>query len=112
MSDVQDLERRVSALEAAQNDTTKTLRWVVAKLGGIASQQDEHTLQLERIDSRLGGIDKRLDGMDKRFDGVDKRLDSVDSRLGRVEAGLDGLRRDLPSIVADALREVLKAGGA
>ena len=112
MSDVQDLERRVSALEAAQNDTTKTLRWVVAKLGGIASQQDEHTLQLERIDSRLGGIDKRLDGMDKRFDGVDKRLDGVDSRLGRVEAGLDGLRRDLPSIVADALREVLKAGGA
>jgi archaellum component FlaC len=112
MSDVQDLEGRVSALEAAQNDTTKTLRWVVAKLGGIASQQDEHTLQLERIDSRLGGIDKRLDGIDKRFDGVDKRLDGVDSRLGRVEAGLDGLRRDLPCIVADALREVLKAGGA
>ena len=84
MSDIQDLERRVSALEAAQNDTTKTLRWVVAKLGGIASQQDEHTLQLERIDSRLG----------------------------RVEAGLDGLRRDLPNIVADAMREVLKAGGA
>ncbi len=119
MSDVQDLERRVSALEAAQNDTTKTLRWVVAKLGGIASQQDEHTLQLERIDSRLGGIDKRLDGVDsrldgidKRLDGMDKRLDSVDSRLGRVEAGLDGLRRDLPSIVADAMREVLKAGGA
>ena len=86
---VNELRTRVEKLEAAQSDTTTTLRWVVAKLGGIAAQQDEHTLQLERIDSRL---------------------DKMDGRLSKVETGLDALRRDMPSIVADAMREVLNAG--
>ncbi len=32
--------------------------------------------------------------------------------LTAIKADLSSLRRDLPSIVADALREVLKVGGA
>ena len=73
MIDIADLERRVIALEAAQNDTTQTLRWVVSKLGKLSAVQDEHTL-----------------------------------RLDRIEADIKGLRTDLPSIVSDAVREVLK----
>lgn len=80
MTDIADLERRVNALEAAQNDTTQTLRWVVSKLGTIAAVQQEHTL----------------------------RLDRIDGRLDRVEGELKGLRSDLPLIVADTMREVLK----
>ena len=80
MADIQELDRRVTALEAAQSDTTQTLRWVVAKLGRVSSVQDEHTLRLERIDSRLTN----------------------------VETGLDSLRRDLPGMIANVMREVLK----
>jgi hypothetical protein len=61
------------ALDAAQNDTTQTLPWVVARLGRISSLQDEHTLRLERI-----------------------------------ESDFCGLRRELPAVVADTMREVLK----
>ena len=39
-ADLADLERRVTALERAQNDTTDTLRWVVAKLGRISAVQE------------------------------------------------------------------------
>jgi hypothetical protein len=53
---IEELERRVSALEAAQNDTTQTMRWAVAKLGRIAAVQDEHTLRLERIEADLKGL--------------------------------------------------------
>jgi hypothetical protein len=56
MTAIEDLERRVSALEAAQNDTTQTQRWVVARLGRMSSVQDEHTLRLERIESDLKGL--------------------------------------------------------
>ena len=59
-ADLADLERRVTALERAQNDTTDTLRWVVAKLDRISAVQEEHTLRLDRIDSRLDGIDGQL----------------------------------------------------
>lgn len=80
MADILDLERRVTALEAAQNDTTQTLRWTVAKLGRISAVQDEHTLRLERIESDVAAI----------------------------KTDLSGLRRDLPGIISDAMREVLK----
>lgn len=33
---LEDIDRRVSARDAVQNDTTQTLRWVVAKLGRVA----------------------------------------------------------------------------
>ena len=56
MADVQELERRVQALEAAQNDTTQTLRWVVARLGKVSAVQDEHTLRLERIEAEVSGF--------------------------------------------------------
>ena len=59
-ADLAALERRVTALERAQNDTTDTLRWVVAKLDRISAVQEEHTLRLDRIDSRLDGIDGQL----------------------------------------------------
>jgi len=80
MAAIEELERRVTALEVAQNDTTQTLRWVVAKLGRISSVQDEHTLHLERIESDVR----------------------------RVEVDLKGLRADLPAMLTEAVREGMK----
>ena len=94
MADIQELDRRVTALEAAQNDTTQTLRWVVAKLGRVSSVQDEHTLRLERVETRLGS--------------VETRLGNVETGLAGVRTDLAGLRRDLPGMMADVMREVLK----
>ena len=48
-----DLDRRTTALEHAQNDTTQTMRWVVAKLGRMQAVQDEHTLRLERLETKV-----------------------------------------------------------
>ena len=94
MADTQELEPRVAALETAQNDTTQTLRWVVAKLGRVSSVQDEHTLRLERVETRLGS--------------VETRLGNVETGLAGVRTDLAGLRRDLPGMMADVMREVLK----
>jgi ribosome assembly protein YihI (activator of Der GTPase) len=80
MTDIAALERRVQALEAGQHDTTETLRWVVAKLGRVSAVQEEHGLRLERIEADVR----------------------------EVKADLKGLRRDLPSIIAETMREVLR----
>ena len=101
---LEELDRRVAALERTQNDTTETLRWVVTKLARMQAVQDEHTLRLERIEFKIDGVDKRLDGVDKRLDGLDKRLE-------RVETDLKGLRTDLPGIVGAAVREALNERG-
>ncbi|MFP4538302.1 MAG: hypothetical protein ACLFPA_08360 [Dichotomicrobium sp.] len=80
MADIDDLERRVSALEAVQNDTTQTLRWVVTKLGQVAAVQQEHTL----------------------------RFDRLEGDMKQVKADLKGLRDDLSGIVGDAVREAMR----
>jgi chromosome segregation ATPase len=94
MADLAELERRVSALESAQNDTTQTLRWVVTKLAQMSALQNEHTLRLERIDTRL--------------DAMESHLRKVDDRIGRMERQLDDWRRDLPATIAEVMREVLR----
>jgi chromosome segregation ATPase len=101
---LEDLDRRTTALERAQGETTQTLRWVVAKLGRMQAVQDEHTLRLERIETRLERIETRLERIETRLDGVETRVDGVEARLDRIERKLDGLIEALPGIVADAVR--------
>ncbi len=52
--------------------------------------------------------EQRFDEVDQRFDKVDGRLDKIDGRLDRVETGLRGLRTDMPKIVGETMREVLR----
>src|SRR5262245_10598079 len=80
---LEDLDRRAGALERAQGDTTETLRWVVAKLGRIQAVQDEHTLRLERLETKV---------------------DAMDSRLGNVERKLDSIIEALPGLITEAVR--------
>ena len=94
MTDIADLERRVTALEAAQTETAETQTWMASTLGRIAAVQDEHTRHLVQIVSRL--------------DKIDTRFDKIENRLGKVETEITSFRRDLPSIVADAVREGMK----
>jgi predicted nucleic acid-binding Zn-ribbon protein len=87
---LEDVDRRTVTLERAQGQTTETLRWVVAKLGRIQAVQDEHTLRLERVETKL--------------ERVETRLDRVETKLERLEHKLDGLAEVLPTIVAEAVR--------
>jgi phage shock protein A len=53
----EDLDRRAAALERAQGETTETLRWVVTKLARLQAVQDEHTLRLERLETKVDKLD-------------------------------------------------------
>ncbi len=88
-AEITDLKRRVAALEAAQNDTTQTLRWVVAKLGRMSSVQDEHTLHLERIE---------------------EGIDNIEKQIGLTAKKLDTLTEQLPAMLAEAVRSAMRDG--
>lgn len=90
---LEDLDRRVTALEAAQGDTTQTLRWVVAKLGRIQAVQDEHTLRLERVETRLERVETRLERVETRLDSVESKLDALPRAIAElIEASEKRLR--------------------
>jgi hypothetical protein len=87
---LEDLDRRVTALERAQGETVDSLRWAVAKLGRVQAVQDEHTLRLERVETTLGEHTVRLERLETKVD--------------RMERKIDGLIEALPGIVAEAVR--------
>jgi hypothetical protein len=87
MTDLADLERRVSVLEAAQKETVETQKWMASTLGRIAFVQDEHTARLDRIESDVRDIKADLSGLRKEF---------RDFQTGQ------------PAMIADVMREVMR----
>lgn len=84
MTDIAELERRVIALESAHNTNTQTLNWIVGTLGRLAADVSSVKEDVKALRNDVGAMDRRL-------------TDSVTA-----------LRRDLPGIVAETMREVLK----
>lgn len=84
---MEDLEKRVIALEKAQSENLTAFNWVAGKLGVIESVQVQHTERLNHIDGDLL---------------------EIKGRLGRVEKKLDDHVRTFPLIVAETMREVLR----
>lgn len=100
---LEELEKRVAALEGS--DPT-SLRRAVARIGEI----------LEETRLRVSAVERHLDDMRRhmfeataeaarRHGLLDAKIDSVRTEL---KGDIAGLRRDLPGIVAETMREVLK----
>lgn len=94
---LEDLDRRATALERAQGETTESLRWVVAKLGRIQAVQDEHTLRLERLETKVDGLEAKVDRLEVKVDRLEVKVD-------RLESKVDGLIEALPGLIVDAIR--------
>jgi tetrahydromethanopterin S-methyltransferase subunit G len=64
--------------------------------------------QSRRNGDDLAAVKTRLDRVEEKVDRIDKKVDRLDGRLGHVETGVRSLRTDIPKIVADTMREVLR----
>jgi hypothetical protein len=81
-------------------------------VGGTEGSFGFLTQQLKSVHRDLlafqAKTEQKFDEMDARFDKVDDKFEKVDSRLDRVEKEVRGLRTDMPRIVGDVMREVLR----
>jgi hypothetical protein len=66
---------------------------------------EEFSGQFQFISSQLASVQRYLHA---RFDKLEGRMDKFEGRMDRLEGEVAGLRRDLPSIVAETMREVLR----
>ena len=90
-AEIRDLKRRVSELEGSFGFLTDQVKGVHKDL--LAFQEK---------------TEQRFDRIDGRFEQVDGRLHKVDGRLDHIETNIKDLRHDMPGIVGDAMREVLR----
>jgi hypothetical protein len=87
MREYELLEKRVSALEQEVEGEKLVTRHILE--------------QTRRNSDDLAIIKARLNAHDHRFD-------RLEADIRRIDDSLTGLRRDLPTIVAETMREVLK----
>ena len=113
---LEDLDRRTTALEHAQNETVETLRWAAATLGQMKAVQDDHTRRLddhtqrlERIETTLGGHSRRLDDHTQRLERIETTLGDHSRRLDRLEAKVDALPRAVAEQIEASERRLLAA---
>ncbi|HKC32696.1 MAG TPA: hypothetical protein VKC16_04490 [Xanthobacteraceae bacterium] len=83
-AEIRDLKRRVSEIEGSFGFLTEQIKGVHKDLLAFEAK------------------------MDQRSNKIDGRFDTVDGRLDRVERGIRGLREEMPAIVGDAMRTVLR----
>lgn len=81
---VEDLDMRTTALERAQGETTETLRWVVTKLARVQAVQDEHTLRLERLESKVDTMESKVDALPR---AIAEMIDASEKRIMAAVAG-------------------------
>ena len=85
-AEIRDLKRRVSELEGSFGFLTEQVRGVHRDL--LAFQEKT----------------------ERRFEQVDRRFDGVEAEVRQVREETRQLRDDMPGIVGDAMREVLREG--
>lgn len=83
-AEIRDLKRRVGEIEGSFGFLTEQVKGVHKDLLAFQARTEQ------------------------RFDQVDNKLDKIDGRLDRIDTGLKGLRTDMPKIVGETMREVLR----
>ena len=116
MPDINNLERRVSALEDDVSDLytrdrdTRNIgldaderaraaqeahRQNVRMLNAIRETQAEHS-------RRLGAVEQRLGAVEQRLDAVEQRLDAIEEKLGGMMVMMHEMHRILTRLAEDA----------
>jgi hypothetical protein len=91
VSTAEDLDRRAAALERAQGETTETLRWVVTKLARLQAVQDEHTLRLERLETKVDKLDDRLVKVETQLEALPRVIaEMFEASEKRITAAIAG----------------------
>jgi tyrosine-protein phosphatase YwqE len=111
------LEERVTALETqvrgehGLTDQRRALKTMLELLDGTRERMSAAEIRLERIEQgilKLIAENAYAHGrLEAKIDAVDAKVDAVRNEL---KTDISNLRRDMPGIVAEAMREVLRSG--
>ena len=97
-AEIRDLKGRVGEIEGSFGFLTEQVKGAHKDL-----------LRFEaRTEERFEKVDQRFDNVDSKLEKIDGKVDRFDGRLDHVETGLRGLRTDMPKIVGETMREVLR----
>jgi predicted nucleic acid-binding Zn-ribbon protein len=98
MATLEELTRRVEALEAKQDRTTDDIAAIKRDMRKMALVQDDMLEGVDELRRRVAVVELEVKGL----------REELRREVGAVRAEQAALRRDLPGMMAETMREVLR----
>lgn len=92
MTDIAELERWVTALEAANNVNTQTLNWIVGTLGCVAGD--------------MAAVKDDVKVLKDDVEILKGDMAAVKTDVGLLNRKVDDLTKSLPSIIVETMRNL------
>ena|SRR5215813_1009867 len=77
----------------------------------ILEQTRRNSEDLAAIKSRLDRVERKVDGLEQKVNGLEQKVDGLDRKLDGMDLEVHRLARELPTVVADVIRQVLRERG-
>jgi chromosome segregation ATPase len=107
-AEIIELKRRIAVLEneveADRELPVRLFRYVREMRDDIALLRQHAVAAGKHVET----IETRLDRVEQRLDKVEQRLSKVESELTGLRAEFNAFRKELPGMIAEAMREVLR----
>lgn len=100
-AEILDLKRRVTTLE---KEVDVNHDFSVKLFSYIRDMRDDIAL----VRSHAVVTDKRIQRLEERMDKVEQRLERVEIDLSGLRAEFNAFRKELPGMIADTMREVMR----
>jgi uncharacterized protein YoxC len=89
------LQARVDVLESEVEGEKLVTRHILQETRRNSDDLAAIKTRLERVEGKVDGLDRKVDGLERKVDGLERNL-----------------RRELPKLIAETMREVLGERGA
>lgn len=110
-----ELERKVSELSTeAQGQQKLNVRLVqmMEQLRDDVATVRRHSVamghKIEELDGRVTSLEVRLGKLEVRMEKLEARMERLEARMEKLEKEFSEFRRELPGIIAETMREVLR----
>lgn len=104
---VASLTSRVSALEAEVQGQQRYNSRILGMIGELRDDVAIVRTHAVKLGQRFYVLEGKFSTMEGRFSTMEGRFSALEAK---VTAEIGGLRRDLPGIIAETMREVLREG--
>ncbi len=104
---VASLTSRVSALEAEVQGQQRYNSRILGMIGELRDDVAIVRTHAVKLGQRFDVLEGKFSTMEGRFSTMEGRFSALEAK---VTAEIGGLRRDLPGIIAETMREVLREG--
>ena len=96
----EEFEARVGVLEREVEGEKMVTRHIL-------EQTRRNSDDLAAIKTRLDRVEGKVDVLQTKVDGLETKVDGLQTTVGGLQSTVNGLVRELPRIVAEAVREAL-----